>query len=166
MALTIHTCCFACWGVNPSKGCYGSAVVCMFCGHFVVKAPNVQVILAKSKKPQKPKKNKKKRKKQKKRKYRKKQKNRKKQISETLAQVTAHSESSGKLFFFFFLVFSFFFFFCFFVFFFSVFFVFLFFLVFGFCQYYLYARSFDHKMTAKHANNCTPRVARSVNKIP
>ena len=36
--------------------------------------------------------------------------------------------------------------------------------MFGFCQYYLYARSFDHKMTAKHANNCTPRVARSVKK--
>ena len=43
---------------------------------------------------------------------------------------------------------------------------FVFFLVFGFCQYYLYARSFDHKMTAKHANNCTPRVARSVGICP
>ena len=40
-------------------------------------------------------------------------------------------------------------------------FVFLFVLVFGFCQYYLYVRNFDHEMTAKHANNCTPRVARS-----
>ena len=128
----------------------------MFCGHFVVKAPNVQVILAKSKKPKKPK-NPKKPKKTKKPKIPKKPKNRKKQISETLAQVTAHSESSGI----FFLVFSFFLFFSVFCFF-RCFLIFLFFLVFGFCQYYLYARSFDHKMTAKHANNCTPRVARSV----
>ena len=49
----------------------GSAVVCVFCGHFVVKAPSVQVVLAKSKnqknqkkpkktkKPKKPKKTKK-----------------------------------------------------------------------------------------------------------
>ena len=145
--------------VNPSKGCYGSAVVCMFCCHCVVKAPNVQVILAKSQKPKEPK-NPKKPKKPKNPKIPKKPKNRKKQISETLAQVTAHSESSGKLFFFGFFGFFGFFVFCLF---FSVFFlIFLFFLVFGCCQYYLCARSFDHKMTAKHANNCTPRVARSV----
>ena len=38
-------------------------------------------------------------------------------------------------------------------------FVFWIFWFFGFCQYYLYLRSFDHEMTAKHANNCTPTAA-------
>ena len=144
-------------GVNPSKGCCGSAVVCMFCGHFVVKAPNVQVILAKSKKPKNPK-NKQKTQTTKQKNTKETEKKTKNTTKKTHFRDSCTSDSPFREFwislFFGFLFLRVF---CLFI----ITFVFLFVSVFGFCQYYLYVRNFDHEMTAKHANNCTPRVARS-----
>ena len=144
-----------CKGFFYRTGHPGSAVVCVFCGHFVVKAPNLQVVLAKSKKPQKPEKTNKNRidktKKTETTKKTEKTKKTKKTNFPELSEWAVTCARVSEI--------------CFF----SVFSVFLvlsilffwFFRFFGFCQHYLYVRtrSFDHEMTAKHANNCTPIAA-------